>query len=45
MKDTLYALACVAGLGIMYILFTVVYIAIIVGLILLAANLTCAILS
>lgn len=45
MKDILYALACMAGLCIMYILFTVVYIAIIVGLILLAANLTCAILS
>lgn len=45
MKDTLYALACMAGLCMMYILFTVVYIAIILGLILLAANLTCVILS
>lgn len=45
MKDVLYALACMAGLCIMYILFTVVYIAIILGLILIAANLTCVILS
>lgn len=45
MKDILYALACTVGLGIMYVLFTAIYIAIMFGLILAAANLACVILS
>ena len=44
-KDDLYALVCMVKLYIMYMLFTVVYIAIILGLILLAANLAFTILS
>lgn len=44
-KDDLYALVCMVKLYIMYVLFIVVYIAIILGLVLLAVNLSFAILS